>query len=461
MKVTVILKLLCHCACALFFFSAAGFSAANKINIQGTFFQNDGVTPITGASHVVDVRLYTNAIPTAGETIYFGEKHTSVDLATDGKFNILLGQGNLLPEVNIPLDNVSFDKQYFMEVTLDTVTVLGRQPLGSSGYASGSQGNFITNGTLMMKGGSPVRLYRPLNDYNWQIYNDWANNLRIDNYNSAGSIYRQVLYMSDTGRIGIGTTDPQFNLAIHGSNAKVSIANTNTTSTSELHIGGQYPYEGYLSFYVPSWHAENRTRGIYTNGGNIAFNMYTCAGWENALTIWAPGGGAAGSGTRVGIGGITDPQYILDVNGNARCTSLTETSDERLKKEVEPLPVNIVSRIKNLKTVKYSVNENEMNKALKHEVQTVFSDTNTFVSQTNQTSPGKKDTPAKKADKKQLGVIAQDLEAQFPELVLTDENGYKSVAYSRISVVLLEAIKEQQSEIEALRQEITQLKNKK
>ena len=174
-----------------------------------------------------------------------------------------------------------------------------------------------------------------------------------------------------------------------------------------------------------------------------------------------PGGGAAGSGTRVGIGGITDPQYILDVNGNARCTSLTETSDERLKKEVEPLPVNIVSRIKNLKTVKYSVNENEMNKALKHEVQTVFSDTNTFVSQTNQTSPGKKDTPAKKADKKQLGVIAQDLEAQFPELVLTDENGYKSVAYSRISVVLLEAIKEQQSEIEALRQEITQLKNKK
>src|SRR3989339_916868 len=151
MKVTVIVKLLCHCACVLFFFSASGFSSANKINIQGTFFQNDGVTPITGASHVVDVRLYTNAIPTAGETIYFGEKHTSVDLATDGKFNILLGQGNLPPEVNTPLDNVSFDKQYFMEVTLDTVTVLGRQPLGSPGYAPGSQGNFISKRTLMMK----------------------------------------------------------------------------------------------------------------------------------------------------------------------------------------------------------------------------------------------------------------------------------------------------------------------
>ncbi|MCH8331220.1 MAG: tail fiber domain-containing protein, partial [Bacteroidetes bacterium] len=44
----------------------------------------------------------------------------------------------------------------------------------------------------------------------------------------------------------------------------------------------------------------------------------------------------------------------------------------------------------------------------------------------------------------QIGVIAQDIEKTLPEVVLTDANGYKSVDYSRITPVLVEAIKEQQ-----------------
>lgn len=50
-------------------------------------------------------------------------------------------------------------------------------------------------------------------------------------------------------------------------------------------------------------------------------------------------------------------------------------------------------------------------------------------------------------DKQQTGFIAQDLEKIFPEMVFTDDKGYKSVDYSRLTPVLVETIKEQQKQI--------------
>ena len=55
------------------------------------------------------------------------------------------------------------------------------------------------------------------------------------------------------------------------------------------------------------------------------------------------------------------------------------------------------------------------------------------------------------ADKeKQLGVIAQEIEAIYPELITTNEQGYKMVNYTGLIPVLLQAIKEQQQIIEQL-----------
>jgi len=48
-----------------------------------------------------------------------------------------------------------------------------------------------------------------------------------------------------------------------------------------------------------------------------------------------------------------------------------------------------------------------------------------------------------------LGMIAQELEKVYPELV-SETSGYKTINYSLLSVVLLEAIKEQQKQIEKL-----------
>ncbi len=48
------------------------------------------------------------------------------------------------------------------------------------------------------------------------------------------------------------------------------------------------------------------------------------------------------------------------------------------------------------------------------------------------------------SDGKQIGLIAQEVEKVLPELVHTNEDGYKSVEYFQLTAVLIEAVKEQQ-----------------
>ena len=59
-----------------------------------------------------------------------------------------------------------------------------------------------------------------------------------------------------------------------------------------------------------------------------------------------------------------------------------------------------------------------------------------------------------------VGLIAQDVEAVLPEAVTTQEDGYKNLAYTKVIPLLVEAMKEQQAMIEALKAEIELLKNK-
>jgi len=63
-------------------------------------------------------------------------------------------------------------------------------------------------------------------------------------------------------------------------------------------------------------------------------------------------------------------------------------------------------------------------------------------------------------NKPSLGLIAQEVEEVTPEMVETNENGIKSVSYSNMIGILVEAIKEQQNQIEELKSEINILKNK-
>jgi len=64
------------------------------------------------------------------------------------------------------------------------------------------------------------------------------------------------------------------------------------------------------------------------------------------------------------------------------------------------------------------------------------------------------------SEQMQIGLIAQEVEKIIPELVKTDRSGNKGISYAKLTVVLLEAVKEQQKMIEELQREVELLKQK-
>ena len=129
----------------------------------------------------------------------------------------------------------------------------------------------------------------------------------------------------------------------------------------------------------------------------------------------------------VGVG--TDnpsSSYRMQVNGNLRVNTTTYTSDKKYKNNILPIE-NAISKINNIEGVKYNWN------------------TELF--------------PKMNFDRKiHFGVLAQDIEKVYPNLVFTDEWGNKAVNYTELIPVIIEATKEQQSEIEILKKEIIELK---
>ena len=121
-----------------------------------------------------------------------------------------------------------------------------------------------------------------------------------------------------------------------------------------------------------------------------------------------------------------NPTVRLDVNGAVNCTGGTCSSDLRWKKDIRPLE-NSLDRILSLRGVSYDWRKAEFpNKDFNND--------------------------------RQIGLIAQEVEAVFPELVKTDNEGFKSMDYMSFTAVLLEAMKDQQTQIDALAKENEMLK---
>ena len=118
---------------------------------------------------------------------------------------------------------------------------------------------------------------------------------------------------------------------------------------------------------------------------------------------------------------LNDYIFSLKGNGDAVLTgALFQNSDERLKKNISPL-------------------RNSLSKLL---------ELNGYTYQWKDTARG---------GDEQIGLLAQEVEKQFPQLVNTDENGKKSVAYASLIPVLIQAIKEQQQQLWQLHKEIDAL----
>jgi hypothetical protein len=126
----------------------------------------------------------------------------------------------------------------------------------------------------------------------------------------------------------------------------------------------------------------------------------------------------------VGIG-TQSPQYLLDVAGQARINGTVYASDVRFKKILLPIS-NPLDSVLKLAGVSYEWKTDEYKE---------------------------KNFPTGR----HIGFIAQEVEKVLPDVVSTAADGTKSVAYTEIIPVLIEAIKEQQKRIEQLEKKLTEL----
>ena len=101
------------------------------------------------------------------------------------------------------------------------------------------------------------------------------------------------------------------------------------------------------------------------------------------------------------------------------------TSDRRLKENIQPIKNALC------KVVGVSGNTFDWKPLSKEEIQTIHGNTG-----------------------KDVGVIAQEIEAILPEAVTTRDSGYKAVNYEKIVPLLIEAIKEQQKQIDELKSKL-------
>ena len=139
--------------------------------------------------------------------------------------------------------------------------------------------------------------------------------------------------------------------------------------------------------------------------------------------ILQPNGGNVGIGT-------TGPGYILDVNGAIHGTSHSDSSDERFKEKISQIK-NALSSLINLTGIEFEWND----------LINIHRD-------------------GYKKNKKEIGFSAQQVEQYFPEVVekweLKNKNGEmvlsdaRAINYSRMTPILVEAIKELNTRLSAL-----------
>jgi hypothetical protein len=153
-------------------------------------------------------------------------------------------------------------------------------------------------------------------------------------------------------------------------------------------------------------------------GGTLTGNLTIASGTtEMRLTTGSSGGYFFGSSTTLGVRNTSIVLFGVNAStGNTTCAgnlavsgTVSASSDYRLKSEIETITDGL-NKVLALRGVSY--------KTLK--------------------------------GVNSLGLIAQEVEGVLPELVITDEKGYKSLAYANIVSVLVEAVKELTKRVESL-----------
>ena len=218
---------------------------------------------------------------------------------------------------------------------------------------------------------------------------------------------------------GVGSTTGVYGFSLSGTGGFFSSTNGyalitgfgnvgigTSTPTEKLNITGNVLTEGSGGGFRFNDRLNN-VKGYqwYATGGN-AYLYRHHATLGNVISVFENG--------NVGIGRDPNALYKLDVNGDIRANATVYTSDIRLKKDFSKLNASL-SKLAKLDGYHYYWKDAARGKDL------------------------------------QTGVIAQEVEKIFPELVSTDDNGYKSVNYIGFIPHLIESVKVLKNENEALK----------
>ena len=229
--------------------------------------------------------------------------------------------------------------------------------------------------------------------------NDECNILSFDRANTT---YKSLVFRGSN--LSFNPSDSGIMMDV--TNGGVSIGTTTSVGGVKLNVDGNVLIKdsnGVADFYLGNYATANHFR-FHTNNIDTYFDM-NCGN-----LFWRDGGS-----TRYTFFPAT---ANMTVNG-----TITQNSDVRVKENIVEIS-DCISKVQAMRGVYY--NRTDFN------------------------------TEATK-----VGVIAQEVEAVLPELIVeSPEDGLKSVAYSELTAVLINAIKEQQEIIEDLKTRVKQLENK-
>ena len=234
----------------------------------------------------------------------------------------------------------------------------------------------------------------------------------VDNRATQWSTNSSQIYYNG-GYLGIGTGAPKKRLHVYQGSSGQNDPNT----TSQLVVEhSSYSGMSFLSphgSYILFGDAESNQTGriFYTHSSDIL--AFGTNGSSSDMQIYDDGD------VGVNSNGYSSISKKFWVNGTAGgTTNWASTSDKRFKKDVKPIS-NGLDKVMKLQGVSFNWNI-AIDKKMKFD------------------------------DRNHIGFLAQDLEEVLPQVVFTadDEMKTKSVAYADVVPVLVEAIKEQQGQIE-------------
>ncbi len=252
-----------------------------------------------------------------------------------------------------------------------------------------------------------------------------------------------IFFEDGAGTNGEGDMIFAVNNAASSANVTTADAVMTITNTGRVGIGIAPSYP----LHVTS--STNQHCGYYQNTRSTGSNYGLRGGASSTSGSWNVGVWGAGTGTTTTSYGLfgtasggSSNNWAVYSSGSSWATGTWGASDEKLKKDIK-------------------IFDNAIDKLMQLSVKSYYFDNEKY---------GFMNFPIQK----QYGIMAQDLEQVFPDMVmnsthnvpnkngeLTDETlELKAVNYDQLIPVLVKAVQEQQQEIEGLKKEIKELKNK-